>query len=75
MAEVSDAENFNTISVKITATCSVNPSDWIKLSDDSSQKVSLFLKAPGDLKDDSCSVDLIVSDNDAVSPITIQKTI
>jgi hypothetical protein len=39
VAELSDAENSATLSVKITATCSVNPTDWIKLPDNSSKKV------------------------------------
>ena len=33
VADVSDAENNDTMSPTITATCSENPSDWIKISD------------------------------------------
>ena len=71
MADVTDSENADILTVEMTVTCSINSSDWIKLSYDSSHKVKLIFKAPEDLLNDSCTVDLIVNDNDPVSPITL----
>ena len=63
VADVWDAENLDIVSVKMTPTCEVNASDWIRLSEDSLSKISLVLKPPFELKDDSCQVELKVSDN------------
>lgn len=75
VGEVWDAENIKTLSVEITATCLNNPIDWIKLSDADASKIALVLRPPQDSKDDTCTVKLKVCDNDAISPMSIQKTV
>ena len=64
IANIDDIENKKTLSVKLEASCANNKSDWIKLSDGSPTEINIVYKAPQDLNDDSCAVDLTVNDND-----------
>jgi hypothetical protein len=70
IADLVDYEDKDTISVELETSCPNNPSNWIKLSDTSRSEINLVYKAPSDLKDDLCTVDLIVSDNNPNSPIS-----
>ena len=70
-----DLEDKNTVSVKLEAFCFNNPSNWIKLSEASFSEINLVYRAPHDLKDDLCTVNLTVSDNNLTEPMSINKTV
>ncbi len=74
VADLIDYEDKNTLSVGLEATCQNNPSNWIKLSNASISEINIVYKAPQDLKDGLCSVDLIVSDNNPKTPMSSKKT-
>ena len=75
VADLVDLEDKDTLSVKLEASCSNNPSDWIKLSDESTSEIKLVYRATQNLKDDSCTVDLTVSDNNPTKPMSKKKTV
>jgi hypothetical protein len=68
-------EDKDTLFVKSEAFCKNNPSDWIKLSDDRTSEINLVFTASENLKDDLCSVDLTVSDNNPVKPYSTKKNV
>ena len=70
-----DLEDKDTVSVKLEAFCFNNPSNWIKLLDGSTSEINLVYRAPYDLKDDLCAVNLTVSDNNRTEPMSINKTV
>ena len=75
VADLVDLEDKNTLTVKLEAACPNNPSDWIKLLDASTSEINLVYKAPSDLKDDLCTVDLTVNDNNPIKPMSVKKTV
>ena len=44
-------------------------------SDASTSEINLVYKAPSDLKDDLCTVDLTVNDNNPIKPMSVKKTV
>ena len=75
VADLVDLEDKNTLTVELKAACPNNPSDWIKLSDASTSEINLVYKAPSDLKEDLCTVDLTVNDNNPIKPMSVKKTV
>lgn len=75
MADVTDVDKIEKLSLLDSIpNCHNNLNDWmtVKLID---FKVFLELKVPKDAKDDVCNINLKVSDNDIISPMTAEKII
>jgi hypothetical protein len=75
VADIFDSEDNKTLSIELAASCPNNRSDWIKLSDALTSEINLVYRAPQDLKDDLCTVDITVSDNNPKTPMSIKQTV
>ena len=76
VAEISDFENNDTLTISnLKVECQTNESKWINPSGSTSTRVSLLLKLPSNVVDDTCTFEFTINDNDSKAPISLTKIV
>ena len=76
IAELSDFENSQALTItNLKAECAANDSNWINFSGSTNSKITLVMRVPSNVVDDTCIFVFTVNDNDLKAPISLTKKV
>ena len=76
VAEITNFENYDTLTISnFKAECKINDSKWINPSGSTSTRVSLLLKLPSNVVDDTCTFEFTINDINSKEPISLTKIV
>ena len=76
IAELSDFENSQALTItNLIAECAANDSNWINFSGSTNSKITLVMRVPSNVVDDTCIFVFTVNDNDLKAPISLTKKV
>ena len=76
IAELSDFEDSSALTItNLKAECATNGSKWINYSKSTNSKITLVIRVPSDVVNETCTFQFTVNDNDSQLPIILTKTV
>ena len=75
VANISDDKNNERVTITIKVGCLINSSDWIDSSKSTNSQISLAMRVPAGVIDDTCTLEFTVFDNDKDAPMSLTKQV